>query len=197
MKEKINHRIHVRQDIETYYPEYAGWFTYPPGQCAPIRRITGEWAIFHNMTPCTIVVEGVTFKCTETLFQLFRFRDQEAVRDVYHHNNKIQAKHWIKLDYTRADWGKMFLDVLKFVLMVKHEQSEAFRRELERSKGLFIVEDETNRRSTSYGVQLKESGLYEGSNLMGRLLMELRDNGKLEYKLPDDAFEFINILKQQ
>lgn len=188
-------KTHVRQYIETYYPEYAGWFTYPPKQCAPIRRTADEWAIFHNMTPCTIVVGGVTFKCTETLFQLFRFRDKEAVRDVYHHNNKIQANRWKKLGYSRADWGEMFLDVLKFVLMVKHEQSEAFRRELERSKGLFIVEDETNRRSTSYGVQLKESGLYEGSNLIGRLLMELRDNGKLEYKLPDDAFEFINILK--
>ena len=30
----------------------------------------------------------------------------------------------------------------------------------------------------------------------GRLLMELRDNGKLEYKLPADAFDFINILKE-
>ena len=190
-------KIHVRQYIETYYPEYAGWFTYPPNQCAPIHNTTDEWAIFHNMTPCTIVVEGVMFKCTETLFQLFRFREKEAVKDVYHHNNKIQAKKWIKLGYSRADWGEMFLDVLKFVLMVKYEQSEVFRRELERSKGLFIVEDETNRKSTSYGVQLKESGLYEGSNLMGRLLMELRDNGKLEYKLPDDAFEFIDILKQQ
>ena len=36
---------------------------------------------------------------------------------------------------------------------------------------------------------------YVGSNLLGRLLMELRDNGKLEYQLPDDIFDFIKILK--
>lgn len=187
----------VRQNIETYYPEYAGWFTYQPEQCAPIRSIDSEWGILHNMAHCTIEVGGVTFKNTETLFQLFRFRDAEAVKDVYHKNNKIQAKHWRKLGYTRPDWGEIFLDALKFVLMQKYEQSEAFRNELERSRDLFIVEDESRRRSTSYGVQLKTSGLYEGSNLLGRLLMELRDNGKLEYTLPNDALDFINILKQQ
>jgi hypothetical protein len=32
---------------------------------------------------------------------------------------------------------------------------------------------------------------------MGRLLMELRDqDGKLEYKLPDDAFQFIKVIKE-
>ena len=37
---------------------------------------------------------------------------------------------------------------------------------------------------------------YVGPNLLGRLLMELRDNGKLEYNLPDDALDFIEILKK-
>ena len=32
-------------------------------------------------------------------------------------------------------------------------------------------------------------------SLLGRLLMELRDNGKLEYKLPEDALEFVEFLK--
>lgn len=36
---------------------------------------------------------------------------------------------------------------------------------------------------------------YVGSNLLGRLLMELRDKGKLEYHLPDDIFDFISNLK--
>ena len=30
---------------------------------------------------------------------------------------------------------------------------------------------------------------------MGRLLMELRDHGKLEYHLPDNALDFIEIVK--
>ena len=37
---------------------------------------------------------------------------------------------------------------------------------------------------------------FVGPSLLGRLLMGLRDNGKLEYKLPEDALDFIEILKK-
>ncbi len=98
-------------------------------------------------------------------------------------------------EYRREDWPQMIIDALKFCLQMKYEQCAEFRKEIERSKGLFIVEDETGRKSTSYGAKLNKDGLFEGSNLLGRLLMELRDIGKLEYQLPDDAFEFLQYLK--
>ena len=103
--------------------------------------------------------------------------------------------HW-ENSHCREDWPKMIVDALKYILIAKYEQCEEFRKELERSKGLYIIEDETGRKSTSYGVKLnKNSGLYEGSNLLGRLLMELRDTGKLEYTLPADAMKFLDFLK--
>ena len=34
---------------------------------------------------------------------------------------------------------------------------------------------------------------YIGPNLMGRLLMELRDNGSLTYNLPDEAIDFSDL----
>lgn len=85
---------------------------------------------------------------------------------------------------------------MKFCLQTKYEQSEEFRNTLNETAGLFIVEDETNRPGapTTWGTVL-DGDMYKGSNLMGRLLMELRDNGKLEYQLPDDIFDFIKILK--
>ena len=36
---------------------------------------------------------------------------------------------------------------------------------------------------------------YIGPNLLGRLLMELRDTGTLEYTLPDDALKFLEFFK--
>ena len=39
---------------------------------------------------------------------------------------------------------------------------------------------------------------FVGPNLLGRLLMELRDgDGTLDYHLPDDAFKFVEVLKLQ
>jgi predicted NAD-dependent protein-ADP-ribosyltransferase YbiA (DUF1768 family) len=68
---------------------------------------------------------------------------------------------------------------------------------LERSKGKYIVEDQTGftkKNPDAWGVK-QQGDNYVGPNLLGRLLMELRDNGKLEYHLPDDAFTFLQYLK--
>ena len=186
--------VKVSDMIKTYYPEYYKWETYPSNMCAIIHKTTEEWGILHNMATSNIVIDDVTFKCSETLFQIMKFTDKEVVQDVYRRNNKKWAMHWEK-EYRREDWPQMIIDALKFCLQMKYEQCAEFRKEIERSKGLFIVEDETGRKSTSYGVKLNKEGLYEGSNLLGRLLMELRDNGKLEYHLPDDALTFLQYLK--
>ena len=180
--------------IRTYYPNYYKWETYPANQCAIIHKTIGEWGILHNMATSPITIDGVTFKCSETLFQLMKFTDKEVVVDVYRHNNKKWAMHWEKT-HRRDNWPQMIIDALKFCLQKKYEQCEEFRMELERSKELFIVEDETGRKCTTYGAKLKDD-VFEGSNILGRLLMELRDKGKLEYSLPLDALEYIKVLKK-
>ena len=97
--------------------------------------------------------------------------------------------------------GRIFIDAMKFCLMQKYAQSKAFRNELERSKGLFIVEEQANpnpnpnpnphRPAGAYSAKLSEdSKTWAGPNIMDRLLMELRDQGKLEYSLPEDAMSF-------
>ena len=45
----------------------------------------------------------------------------------------------------------------------------------------------------AWGVKLQDDN-FVGPNLLGRLLMELRDNGKLDYTLPADALSFIDYL---
>ena len=108
----------------------------------------------------------------------------------------MTTKHWEKT-HRREDWGKMIIDAMKFCLTQKYEQSEAFRQELERSKGKIIVEDQsgfTKKNPDAWGVKLQDDN-FVGPNLLGRLLMELRDTGKLEYDLPDDAFTFLRYLK--
>ncbi len=87
----------------------------------------------------------------------------------------------------------MVVDAIKMCIQLKYEQNEDFRNELERTKGMYIVEGQKKGPDT-WGAKLTDD-VYAGSNLMGRLLMELRDNGKLEYHLPDNALDFIEIVK--
>ena len=84
----------------------------------------------------------------------------------------------------------------KFCLVQKYAQSEVFRKELERSKGLFIVEQEANprRRAGAWSAKPSEDGTtWIGPNIMGRLLMELRDKGTLPYSLPEDVMVFSDL----
>lgn len=185
--------------IRENYPEYWGLQSYPANQCVRIHKVDEEWGIFSNFGHTPIVVEGITFDTCERLFQLMKFKDEEPVKAIYDKkgNPKMTAKHWEKT-HRRADWGKMIVDAMKFCLTQKYEQSEDFRKELERSKGRSIVEDQTSfpkKTPDTWGVK-QQGDNFVGPNLLGRLLMELRDTGKLEYHLPDDAFTFLQLCKQ-
>ena len=198
----------LHEMIRDNYPEYYSIERYPATETICIRGTKDEWGILGNFYRTPIVVNGITFDCTERLFHIMKLRPDatEGIKEMMEVKAgmgiKMHVKHLYKAhpEWFHDHWPSMVVDAMKYCLTLKYEQSEAFRNELERSKGKYIVEDETSRKkgkdADTWGVVLKGNE-YVGPNLMGRLLMELRDNGKLEYKLPDDAFEFINILKQQ
>lgn len=188
--------MHVREFIEKNYPEYYSWNHYPADKTAAFCEVAGKWGIFSNFASTPISVNGVEFYCAESLFQVMKFSDPEAQKVIHGLKGqglKMKAKHFEKTVGVRSDWGEIIVDVLKFCLMKKYEQSQAFREELERSKGLFIVEDQSRftKSADTYGAKLSDDGKeYSGPNLMGRLLMELRDNGRLDYCLSPELVVF-------
>ena len=184
--------------IKEFYPQYMGIKRYPANQCACVKGVADEWGILGNFGRASVVVNGVEFSNTEKLFQCMKFKHAPVIQEIYAQSNmsiKMKARKKEYEQYVREDWPKIFLDALKFVLVTKYEQSEDFRNELERSIGLYIVEDETGRRkeADAYGVVLVGDEMV-GPSLLGQFLMELRDTGKLDYTLPDDALDFIKLL---
>ena len=188
--------------IKEYYPQYFGIHRYPVDQCACIKGAAEEWGVLGNFGRASVVINGVEFSNTEKLFQCMKFAHLPVIQEIYAQNSwgikkKAQKKEYQV--YVREDWPRIFLDALKFVLVTKYEQSESFRAELERSKGLFIVEDETGRSgckksADAYGT-IRVGDEMVGPNLLGQFLMELRDTGKLDYSLPADSLDFVEYLK--
>ena len=187
--------------IKEFYPEYWGECTYDADKCVRIHKVDGEWGIFCNFAATPLSVNGFTFKSSEQLFQLMKFKDREIVGNILDgitnngkkcHEVKRTARSYEK-EFRRKDWGSMFVDAMKFCLQTKYDQCEEFRRKLEESEGRFIVEDQTSfskKSPDAWGVKLR-GGQFIGPNLLGRLLMELRDNKRLSFELPNDAFIFI------
>ena len=194
-------RNSIVQFIKEYYSGYYSWNEYPADNCIPFTKAQEVWGILGNFAHTPLIVDGVEFVNTEQLFQMMKFMDTETLLNIYKArgmNIKYSAKTGEKKELRRSDWGEIIVDCMKFCLQTKYEQSEEFRNALKHTADHIIVEDQTRRKTIktvdTWGAVLYE-GKYVGSNLLGRLLMELRDNGKLEYKLPDDIFEFISILK--
>lgn len=184
--------------IKEFYPEYIGIKEYPVAKSVFFHKKTDEHWILSNMVSTPIVVGGVMFKSSEHLFQTMKFATEESVMAVYQSNSpKMTAKHYQKIGgHRRKDWGSMIIDAMKFCLQMKHEQCSAFREDLAGTEGFYIAEKETPRKKEPSGWATYEIGtIFKGPNMMGRLLMELRDKGKLEYKLPKDALEFITIIQ--
>ena len=169
--------------IEKYYPKYYSIETYPVTDCAPFCEVKGKWGIFSNFAHTPIQYDDVTCKNVEQLFQMMKFTDEDVRNAVYAANNpKFTSKHYEKT-HRRNNWGMIVVDVMKQCLQLKYEQSEELREALERSKGKYIVEDQSSFKKSwadSWGVK-RQGEFYVGPNLMGRLLMELRDNGRLEF----------------
>lgn len=193
----------VADFIKENYPEYWGISSYPAEQCAVFCSTHEEWGIFSNMAASPIVVGGIEFKSSEHLFQMMKFNDPEVVKLVWNGitannkksgNIKMTAKSY-EPARRRKDWGQMIVDAMKFCMVQKYEQCAEFRNELERSRGLYIVEKQANPNKKADAWSAKLCGNeWVGPNLTGRLLMELRDNGTLAYTLPADALAFLKML---
>lgn len=198
--------MNLNEQIALYYPQYHDIQHYPSDKVALIMGNKDEWGIFGNFFPTPIVVNGVMFDCTERLFHIMKFNTdaREGIVDIYHQPPGLKLKMHMKPMYKkhpewfREDWGQIVVDTLRFCLQTKYEQCEIFRNELQRSAdlGLFIAEKAHKKTFDSYSVILYGNE-YVGPNLLGRLLMELRDNGQLDYHLPENALNFINILSHE
>lgn len=172
-----------------FYEEYNIIQRYPRTQTVGFTTTAAEWGILSNFAKTPLVVNGVTFACVEQLYHYVRLNDASE-REAYlklipNMGLKMKAKAFKKRGLEREDWPSIAVDVMRFCLNHKYEQSETFRMELERSRGKYIIEDESGRRKKpdSWGaIYDAETDEYFGKNIMGRLLMELRDNGKLEHE---------------
>ena len=171
-----------------HYSQYDIVQRYPAEQTIGFTSTAAAWGIFSNFAKTPMLVNGIEFACVEQLFHYIRLNN-EAERAEYlkltpNMGLKMKAKAFAKRGVERSNWREIAVDVMRFCLNHKYASSEALRKELERSKGKYIVEDESNRKKKpdSWGAVLDTAtNEFYGKNIMGRLLMELREKGELDY----------------
>ena len=171
-----------------HYPQYDIIEHYPAEQTICFTTTAAEWGILSNFAKTPMVVNGVEFVCVEQLYHYIRLNNEmeraEYLKLTPNMGLKMKAKAFKKRGVERSDWREIAVDVMRFCLNHKYQASAEFRKALADSGDRFIVEDESNRkkRPDSWGAVFDiGTNEYYGKNIMGRLLMELRENGQLEY----------------
>jgi ribA/ribD-fused uncharacterized protein len=142
------------------------------------RTTTGEFGPLSNMAPdYPIFLLGVRIPTAEALYQACRFPDEPDIqRIVIDQMSPMTAKMKSKKyrDRTRQDWDSIRVNVMRWCLRTKLQNNwERFGNVLEKTGKRPIVEEST--KDEFWGAKPKDDGSLVGMNVLGRLLMELRE----------------------
>jgi ribA/ribD-fused uncharacterized protein len=135
----------------------------------------GAKSTFSNFFPTPITIWSTTFRSTEHAYQFRKAIEmgQHGIAD----DIRRAPTGWKAMDIaesitTNDHWGNIKQSIMYQLLQVKAEQCSVFRQDLVASRGQTLLEDTSHE---YWG----RGGNGTGLNMLGRLLMVLRD------KLPD------------
>jgi ribA/ribD-fused uncharacterized protein len=145
------------------------------------RVTVGEFGGLSNMAPdYPVSVSGIRIPTIEALYQACRYPSRpDAQGEILDQLSPMTAKMKSKkyLAATRPDWERERITIMKWCIRVKLAQNwNRFSSLLLKTENKPIVED--SNRDDFWGAKLNEDQVFVGMNVLGRLLMELRDRIK-------------------
>lgn len=159
-------------------------------ECITFKSTQGKHGGLSNMAPgFPITIDGTLIRTSEALYQALRFPiNPEIQEEIISYFSPISAKKYgrSQLEKSRPDWNLHRFKIMKFCIELKLFQNlERFSKVLFDTNDLPIVEytDKDN----IWGATV-EGDVYIGTNALGRLLMELRDNlksGEFQLSIPN------------
>jgi ribA/ribD-fused uncharacterized protein len=155
--------------------------TYDPARAAVFCKTTERFGGLSNMAGgFPLRVNGIDILTSEALYQACRFPHLPQVqRLIIEQRSPMTAKMKGKpyRNESRADWDSVRVRIMRWCLRVKLAQNWATFGDLLRSTNdLPIVE--LSKKDDFWGAKPQEDGTLVGVNVLGRLLMELREQLK-------------------
>lgn len=152
--------------------------TYAPEECAVFRVTTAKYGGLSNMAGgFPLLVNDTTIWSSEALYQACRFPLRPDVQEIVLAERsamtaKMKSKKY-RREHTRPDWDAIKVKLMKWCLRVKLAQNWQRFGEVLRSTGDKPIVEES-RKDDLWGAKRSEDGKLVGMNVLGRLLMELR-----------------------
>lgn len=150
---------------------------YDGSASAAFLKTSDRFGAFSNMASrMPLHVAGTHVTSSEALYQALRFPDlPDFQAGILAQKSPVSAKQHArtKVGETRGDWGRTRIAAMRYVLRVKFGAHQERMSDLfVQTAGMPIVE--ISRRDTFWGAR-PEGDRFRGGNVLGRLLMELRE----------------------
>ena len=159
--------------------------TYDPSKCIVFRYNKDEYGIFSNMYRTPLKVNGITFLTSEALYQACRFPDHPRLQaQIIKEKSPMSAKGYARsnANRTRTDWYSVNIPIMKWCILVKYFQHrENFGRLLD---GTYEEIVESSARDKFWGAIPQKDGTLVGTNALGRVLKNVRDNNPISQSVP-------------
>lgn len=155
---------------------------YKIDDCAVFRKTKEQYGALSNMCAgFPLIVNDIRIKTSEALYQALRFPHLPDVQKaIIAENSPMSAKFIAKKYYpeSRIDWTKIKIDVMRYCLHLKlFQNQDIFTGVLQSTGDKQIVEYST--KDDFWGAKEFDANQLCGSNILGKLLVELRDDASL------------------
>lgn len=161
-------------------------------ECAVFRKTRAKWGVFSNFHPTSLKTH-VIWPTSEHLYQALKSKDPVVQEYIRVQSTPAAAKtvgHQVKI---RNDWEEIKIDAMTCVLWIKYHQRPEFVKALIVSGDREIVE--YSRYDTFWGakptrrhLQNGKGEILRGHNVLGRLLMRLRDTDGMVPHIKSELF---------
>ncbi|AMA48759.1 NADAR family protein [Flavobacterium covae] len=153
--------------------------TYKSKEAIVFRKTTEPFGGLSNMASgYSLYINEVIVPSSEHLYQAMRYPTNPEIQyEIISQDNAMKAKmisNKYKAQYSRPDWERIQVKVMRWVLEIKLAQNWAkFSNLLEETQNKSIVEFTTD--DKIWGAKSINKEELQGVNALGRLLMELRE----------------------
>lgn len=150
---------------------------YDKNNVVSFAKIAGEWGYFSNMHNSALFVNETFIPSVEALYQSCKYPLFPNIqKEILSQNNAMKAKGISRKYYMfqRQDWEDVKFPIMRWCLMVKLIQNwDDLAPLLLKTKGCQIVEYST--KDAIWGAMPYGYDKLKGKNILGRLLMDIRD----------------------
>lgn len=138
-----------------------------------INSFRDENYYLSNFYECPITYDGRTYKNNEAAFQSMKCINPKD-REQFISLNPSESKHLGRKVNLRKDWEDVKVSIMKDIVFAKFSQNEDIKEKLLATNKIYLEEGNT------WGDRIWGTVNGKGQNLLGKILMEVREQLQLE-----------------